>query len=146
MDSAALLALLEQVRDGSVDISAAAAALRNIQIMEDEELPQNADAMGSYLLDGLRELYARHQTIGAVRGKGLMCGVEVVKDRDTKETFPSNVKLGDRMTGMFRQKGLLLRGGDGMNIAPPLCANRDDVDEIITVMDSVFTDLESELL
>ncbi len=125
---------------------AAAAALRNIQIMEDEELPQNADEVGSYLLDGLRELYARHESIGDVRGKGLMCGVEVVKDRATKENFPSHVKLGDRLTGMFRQNGLLLRGGDAMNIAPPLCATRDDIDEIVTVMDSVFTDLESELL
>jgi adenosylmethionine-8-amino-7-oxononanoate aminotransferase len=125
---------------------AAAAALRNIQIMEDEELPQNADAVGSYLLDGLRELYGRHQMIGDVRGKGLMCGVEIVKDRETKQTFPADVKLGDRMTGLFRQHGLLLRGGDAMNIAPPLCATRDDADEIVTVMDEVFTTLEADLL
>ena len=125
---------------------AAAAALRNIQIMEDEELPQNADAVGSYLLDGLRELYGRHQMIGDVRGKGLMCGVEIVKDRETKQTFPADVKLGDRMTGLFRQRGLLLRGGDAMNIAPPLCATRDDADEIVTKMDEVFTTLEADLL
>jgi adenosylmethionine-8-amino-7-oxononanoate aminotransferase len=125
---------------------AAAAALRNIQIMEDEELPQNADAVGSYLLDGLRELYSRHEIIGDVRGKGLMCGLEIVKDRETKQTFPADVKLGDRMTALFRQNGLLMRGGDAMNIAPPLCATRDDADEIITVMDDVFGTLESDLL
>ena len=50
------------------------------------------------------------------------------------------------MTGLFRQRGLLLRGGDTMNIAPPLCATRDDADEIVTKMDEVFTTLEADLL
>ena len=125
---------------------AAAAALRNIQIMEDEELPQNAEVVGAYLLDGLRELQTRHPIIGDVRGMGLMCGLELVKDRETKENFPSDVKLGDRLSDLFRERGLLLRGGDAMNVVPPLCATRDDIDEIISVMDDSFGMLEPQLL
>ena len=67
---------------------AAAASLRNIQIMEDEDMVGNSARMGRYLLDGLEELKEKHSIIGDVRGLGLLCGLEIVKDRETKEYFP----------------------------------------------------------
>ena len=67
---------------------AAAAGLKNIQIIEEEGLVENSATMGTYLLDGLQELKEKHPIIGDVRGLGLMCGMELVKDRSTKETFP----------------------------------------------------------
>ncbi len=63
---------------------AAAVALRNIEIMEAERLVDRSAEMGAYLLDGLRGLM-RHKIVGDVRGKGLLLGVELVKDRTTKE-------------------------------------------------------------
>ena len=74
---------------------ASAAALRNIQIMEDEDLPGNSARMGAYLLDGLKELQEKHQMIGDVRGLGLMCGMELVRDRETKETYPAERRPGE---------------------------------------------------
>ncbi len=63
---------------------AAAVALRNIEIMEGEQFVSRAAEIGAYLIDGLRGLIS-HKTVGDVRGKGLLIGVELVKDRTTKE-------------------------------------------------------------
>ena len=117
---------------------AAAAALKNIEIMEREDLPGNAARMGRYLLDGLVELKQKHQIIGDVRGLGLLCGLEIVKDRQTKEYFPAEADLGSRMTQSFSENGLLLRGGDAMNIAPPLCVTSGEIDEILSGLDRVI--------
>ena len=124
---------------------ASAAALRNIQIMEEEGLVQNSASIGAYLLDGFKEMKEKHPIIGDVRGLGLMCGMELVKDRATKETFPADAKLGNRLSQHFRQRGILLRGGDTMNVAPPLCVTRPEIDELISVMDDSFSQLEKEL-
>ena len=124
----------------------AAASLKNIQIIEEEGLVENAAAMGAYLLDGLRELQNTHPIIGDVRGLGLMCGMELVKDRRTKESFPADVKLGDRLMQRFNRDGLILRAGNTINIAPPLCITRHEVDEMVGVMDRAFTGVEGEVL
>ena len=124
---------------------AAAAALRNIQIMEDEELVANSARMGDYLLDGLKELKDKHPMIGDVRGLGLMCGMELVRDRETKETYPAEADLANRLTSGFQANGLILRGSDNMNLAPPLCVTAGEIDEIITIMDQVFTQVGREL-
>ena len=124
---------------------AAAAALRNIQIMEDEQLVDNAARMGNYLLDGLKELQEKHQMIGDVRGLGLMCGLELVRDRETKATYPAEADLGNRLTAGFNENGLILRGSDNMNVAPPLCVTAGEIDEIIGIMDKVFAQVTREL-
>ena len=124
---------------------AAAAALRNIQIMEDEDLVGNSARMGAYLLDGLKELQEKHQMIGDVRGLGLMCGMELVKDRETKETYPASADLGNRLTSGFQANGLHLRGSDNMNVMPPLCVTSSEIDEIISTMDKVFTEVGRDL-
>ena len=124
---------------------ASAAALRNIQIMEDEDLPGNSARMGAYLLDGLKELQEKHAMIGDVRGLGLMCGMELVRDRDTKETYPAEADLGNRLTSGFQENGLHLRGSDNMNVMPPLCVTSSEIDEIISIMDKVFTEVGREL-
>ena len=124
---------------------AAAAALRNIQILEDEHLADNAAVMGDRLLDGLNELKDKHKIIGDVRGLGLLCGVELVKDRATKEHFPAEADLAARLTQGFADNGILLRGGDTMNVAPPLCVTPGEIDEILTVMDRVIGQAAHEL-
>ena len=124
---------------------AAAAALRNIQIMEDEDLPGNSARMGSYLLDGLKELKEKHPMIGDVRGLGLFCGIDVVADRETKETFSAEADVGNRLTQGFADNGLNLRGSDAMNVAPPLCVTSGEIDEIVGTMDRVFTQVGREL-
>jgi len=112
---------------------------------EDEDLVGNSARMGAYLLDGLKELQEKHQMIGDVRGLGLMCGLELVKDRETKETYPAEAGLGNRLTAGFQANGLHLRGSDNMNVAPPLCVTSGEIDEIITIMDRVFTEVARDL-
>ncbi len=117
---------------------AAAAALRNIQILEEDKLVENSARMGRYLLDGLEELKEKHSVIGDVRGLGLMCAVEIVQDRQTKEHFPAEAELGARLTQSFAENGVLLRGSDAMTIAPPLCVTASEIDEIVSVLDRVI--------
>ena len=124
---------------------AAAAALRNIQIMEDEHMVENSAEMGAYLLDGLRELQEKHQMIGDVRGLGLMCGMELVKDRETKATYPAEAELANRLTAGFQANGLILRGSDNMNVAPPLCVTAGEIDDMVSIMDNVFTQVGRDL-
>ncbi len=124
---------------------AAAAALKNIEIMETEGMPENAAKMGAYLKEGLLELQQRHRIIGDVRGLGLLCGLELVQDRTSKEYFPTEAELGRRLTQGFSEGGLILRGGDVMNIAPPLCVTSSEIDEILLVLDRVIGRVAAEL-
>ena len=124
---------------------AAAAALKNIEIMEEEGMVENAAKQGVYLLDGLNEMKEKYQMIGDVRGLGLFCGLELVADRGTKEYFPAEADLANRITQGFAENGLLLRGGDRMNVAPPLCITSSEVDDLVTVMDKVFDQVSKDL-
>tara|TARA_B100000745_G_scaffold296262_1_gene241411 strand:+ start:1587 stop:2963 length:1377 start_codon:yes stop_codon:yes gene_type:complete len=124
---------------------AAAASLKNLEIMERECLADNSARMGRYLLDGLEELKEKHAIIGDVRGLGLFCGLEVVKDRQTKEYFPPEAELASRLTQAFSDQGILLRGGDMMNIMPPLCVTTGEIDEIVAALDKGFDQVSQDL-
>ena len=124
---------------------AAAASLKNLEIMERECLADNSAKMGRYLLDGLEELKEKHAIIGDVRGLGLFCGLEVVKDRQTKEYFPPEAELASRLTQAFSDQGVLLRGGDMMNIMPPLCVTTGEIDEIVAALDKGFDQVSQDL-
>ena len=116
---------------------AAAASLKNIEIMEREGMVENSARMGQYLLDGLEELKEKHPIIGDARGLGLMCGLEFVKDRQTKEQFPADADLGPRLTQGFADERVLLRGGDVMNIMPPLCVTAGEIEQLVATIDRV---------
>ena len=83
--------------------------------------------------------------IGVVRGIGLMCGMELVRDRETKETFPASADLGNRLTSGFSEQGIILRGSDNMNVMPPLCVTAGEIDEIIAGMDRAFEQVGRDL-
>ena len=89
------------------DISSGpAAALANIEIIERENLLENCTKMGDRLLEGLKGLMAKHPIIGDVRGKGLFAGIEIVKDRATKE--PIAEAVANAMVGAAKQAGVLI--------------------------------------
>ncbi len=107
---------------------AAAVAVRNIEIMEAEQLVDRAAATGAYLLDGLRGLTS-HKSVGDVRGKGLLIGVELVKDRATKEPVDSAQITG--IVEFCRDRGLIVgragggrRYGNTITLCPPLVITR----------------------
>ena len=124
----------------------AAAALVNIKIIEEEKLVENARKVGSYFKDKLEEFRKKHQIIGDVRGRGLLLAVELVTDRKTKQKFNPDIKINEIITGKFYSRGIIFRVSTNiLNIAPPLCITRDEVDEICTVIDEVLTELANEL-
>ena len=91
------------------------------------------------MLDGFRRLMDKHEVIGDVRGKGLMTGIELVKDRQTKEPFPEaclKVFERSRELGLLIGKGGLF--GSVLRIKPPMCITREDVDFMLEVLDIAF--------
>ncbi len=116
---------------------ACAAALATMRLLE-EEYMQNAAKVGEYTLNALHEMAARHPSIGEVRGKGLMIGVEFVKDRETKE--PADA-LRDAVVHNAFERGLLLLGcaKSVIRIAPPLSISKDEIDYGLEIFEEALT-------
>lgn len=116
-----------------------AAALATIEVLEEEGILQHVAEVGAYLQAGLDALWQKYPVIGEVRGKGLMQGVELVKDRRSKEPAP---KATDYLLEVARKRGLLIgKGGmygNALRIAPPLTATRDHVDKTLDILDYAF--------
>ena len=106
---------------------------------------QNAKEVGEYAMDALEEIKTRHPSIGEVRGKGLMIGVEFVKDRETKE--PAK-KLTDRIVDLGYEHGLLMLscGKSVIRIAPPLSMSKSEMDEGLRLFEDALTMAEKELM
>jgi 4-aminobutyrate aminotransferase-like enzyme len=103
--------------------------------------------LGAYFLDLVRDMAASHPVVGDVRGLGLLVGVELITDPETKAGFPTSFKVVDRMTEKFRRRGLLLGmlSPQILQMAPPLCVTRDEIDQIVAGVGSALSELETEL-
>ena len=124
----------------------AAAALKNIEIIETEGLVDNAAEVGAYFKEQLTGLVEDHPIIGDVRGLGMLMTVEMVSDRETKARFPKEAGIPDRLNEIFRKQGLIFRtSGQTLNIGPPLCVTRDEVNEIVHGIDLSLWELEGHL-
>ncbi len=120
---------------------ACAAALANIAIIQRENLVENAATVGAYLLEQLQNLQ-RHPTVGDVRGIGLLAGVELVKDRTSKEKFAMEGEEVKMLNTLLVDKGLLTRASHIISLSPPLCITRAEVDRMVDIIDSSLTELE----
>jgi adenosylmethionine-8-amino-7-oxononanoate aminotransferase len=125
---------------------AAAVALRNIEIMQEEQLADRSAQMGAYLLDGLRTL-TRHQSVGDVRGKGLLLAVELVKDRTTKTPVDAAQLAG--VIDSCREQGVIVgragggpRYGASVTLSPPLVITRAECDRIVATLDRALETLD----
>jgi len=123
---------------------AAAAALKNIEIMQREGLVENAAAVGPYLLDGLKSLVANHPTVGDARGLGLLCAIEMVKDKETKEKWGMGSPFTRRINDLVQERGFLARVWDVVHVAPPLVVTREQIDTIIAILDESIGIAERE--
>src|SRR5215510_14495624 len=126
-----------------------AAALKNIEILQREELPQKSARHGRYLLGKLEALRA-HPTVGDVRGLGLMCAVELVKDKATKEPFgwgPAAAAhpFSRRVAELMEERGLLTRVFMSVQLSPPLVITTDEIDRMVAIVDESLTVAEKEL-
>ena len=128
---------------------AAAVALRNIQIVEEEDLPGNAARVGDYLRTEFGGAVGDHPNVGDIRGKGLLIGVELVADRDTKVPLAQSDVTG--IIAHARESGVIL--GCNANtipgrcnvllISPPLILTREDADRIVEVLVAALSDLSA---
>jgi 4-aminobutyrate aminotransferase-like enzyme len=118
---------------------ACAAALAVLDVVEEEGLVANAVAVGDELRSELRLLAARHRSIGDVRGRGLMTGVELVRDPGTREPAGD---LGTRVRDEMAERGVLIgtssRHGNVLKIRPPLCITGDEAGLIVEALDDVL--------
>ena len=112
------------------------ATLATLQVIEDDDLKTNARIVGAHLRAKLDELKEKHPLVGDVRGQGLMQGIELVKDRKSKQPAPQAV--GDVLEETKRQGVLIGKGGLYGNIVrlgPPLNATKDDIDVLVAAID-----------
>ncbi|MHB1558550.1 MAG: aminotransferase class III-fold pyridoxal phosphate-dependent enzyme, partial [Isosphaeraceae bacterium] len=109
-----------------------------------ENIQQNAHDVGSHLKNRLLELQERQPMIGEVRGMGLMLGVELVRDRRSKE--PASTETAEVLE-LCKQRGLLVGkgglAGNTLRIKPPMCLTRDDADFLVDCLDEVLTMISS---
>lgn len=115
---------------------AIAASLVTIELLE-ESLIENAARMGEYLMNGLQELKEKHSIIGDVRGKGLMIGIELVKDRITKEPDPDALLKAEQE--LFH-RGVIVQGcgTSTIRLSPPLVIDKDQCDFALKTLDSIL--------
>ena len=121
---------------------ACASALATFELIENGMM-QNAAEVGKYTMDALEELRVRHPSIGQVRGKGLMIGVEFVKDRNTREPAKA---LRKRVEQTAFRKGLLTIGcgNSTLRIAPALNITKQLIDEGLEIFDRAIQEAEQE--
>lgn len=117
-----------------------AAGLAALKIVQRENLPQNAKEVGSYFLDRMQELVKKHETVGAVRGRGLMLCLEMVQDKESKAAFSHDDSYPKRVSEYCRRHGVWLRQvGHKFIISPPLTLTAEHVDMIVDVLDSAYS-------
>lgn len=113
---------------------AAAAANRNIDILLEEKLAERSAENGAYLLGKLKALEA-HPTVGEARGVGLMCCLDLVKSKETKERWGMNHAFTKGLGAAVHDRGLLTRVWSELHIAPPLVVTREEIDRMVEIVD-----------
>jgi 4-aminobutyrate aminotransferase-like enzyme len=117
-----------------------AAGLAVLDVIEKENLQQNALEVGQYLINGLNDLATRHQSIGDIRGSGLFLAVDLVNDRETREPA---TEMTSRVVNGLRDRGILTGSiGPGDNILklrPPMVFSIENADYFLGTVDDVLT-------
>jgi adenosylmethionine-8-amino-7-oxononanoate aminotransferase len=116
-----------------------AVALAMMDIVEKEDFVGQAQTKGKHLLVKLKEALADHPHVGEVRGLGMMCGVELVKDKATKEMFDASDGIGAKVHAETVKRGMFSRvRGDCYCVAPPIVTSESTIDDIASILgDSV---------
>lgn len=124
-----------------------AAASACIDVILEENLPEKSRKMGEFMMAELQEIEEKHPLIGDIRGKGLFIGVELVKDRNTKEEAINETT---EVLKRCEKKGLILgqsrMGGIGnvIKIQPPLNIERNTAARIVEILDEAISEVENE--
>ncbi|MBQ0810295.1 aspartate aminotransferase family protein [Roseovarius sp.] len=112
----------------------AAAGVANLKLLDDLNLIANNREVGGYLNRGMAEALGAHAHVGEVRGEGMLCAVEFVKDRDSRTFFDAADKVGPQISAALAATGVIARAmpqGDILGFAPPFCLTKSEADEVI---------------
>jgi 4-aminobutyrate aminotransferase-like enzyme len=121
---------------------AGAAILASVSVIEEERLVANAEKVGAFMLRRFRELQEKYEFIGDVRGKGLLIGVELVKDRATKQPLAKDVCV--RLFQESLRRGLVsMVYNPHFRVNPPLTIDEGTADVALGILDEVFAGLAS---
>ena len=128
-----------------------AAAIESLRITDEENLVENARHIGAYFLEALHGLQDKYEIIGEVRGKGLFAGLELVKDRQTREPVDESFLV--QIAGNCMQDGLMIgrtnRSFETFNnticLTPALIAGKSEIDEIVEKIDVSLAKTSQEM-
>jgi L-2,4-diaminobutyrate transaminase len=113
----------------------AAAGVANLKLIDALDLVSNAGEIGAYLNSSLQQALGDHPCVGDVRGEGMLCAVEFVKDKDNRILFDAADKIGPQVsTALLAQSKVIARAmpqGDILGFAPPFCLTREEVDIVV---------------
>ncbi len=121
-----------------------AAALANLEVLEEEKLIENSANVGAYALKRMKQLEERHPSLDCVDGKGLMIGAEVVMSKNTREPAGDAI-LDSILRGMLNRGVVIGRGGlfyNRIRFQPPLCITPSEVDVAMDALDATMHDVE----
>jgi 4-aminobutyrate aminotransferase len=120
---------------------ACAAAMATIECLEEDNLLANAEKMSNYALDRMRKMMQQHKIIGAVRGLGLMMGMELVKDRKTREPATDQA---EQVMYSALSKGLSFKVtmGNIITLTPPLTISKQQMDKALNILDECLEEVE----
>jgi adenosylmethionine-8-amino-7-oxononanoate aminotransferase len=133
---------------------AVAAGLAALEVYEQDRVLENVKKQGHYLVNQLLELKKKHSYISDVRGRGLLLGMELVKDRGQDLLFDPSEKAAERLNGIAMELGAVFYPGAGsidgikgehLIVSPPLNVTKTEIDEIVRILDESFTIFKGQL-
>ncbi len=122
-----------------------AAGIANLQLVDSLGLVANAGSTGAYFKQALVDALGDHPNVGEIRGEGLLCAVEFVKDRDNREFYDPSAKMGPTIAAALLAEGVIARAmpeGDIIGMAPPLCLSTEEADRIVGALVSAVSKVQ----
>lgn len=138
----------------SANPQSAAVSLAVLNYVEKHQLIQKSAEQGAYLLQRLQELAEELPLIGDARGLGMLCGLEFVKNKQTKEPFELSKNVSGKVIAKAFERGLLVYpavggiegvAGDCVILAPPLTITKEEIDELISILKAAIESVQQEL-
>ena len=133
----------------------ATAALAVLDIIEKEGLVERVARLGDYFFRVGRKKLVHHPSVGNIRGKGLLMGIELVKDKKAKEPFDPNLRVANRFQTIAMKKGCMVYPttgvdngvrGDHFLVSPPYIIKEAEIDAAFDMLDAALTDFEKEFM
>jgi len=128
--------------------------VKTIEYIQEHDLIERCAAMGDYLKERMAACLPAHPTVGDIRGKGLMVGVEFVKDKATREPLDPGLRFFDRVGQAALRRGMYIecsggcdrgQAGDMVMFGPPFIVTREQIDQMVAILEEALGEEEKKL-